>query len=191
MTKSMHSKWKRVHKRQRAMDEAANIAARLVGLNNKLQCTAQGGISKIPLEDPETRFHFRKVHNRAGERLELEPMTTNPYGKSNTSAPHPQANGFDLVPKHAPVAGKAFTKEDELRLEKAQNTAPLADDEPFEITLDIAGSAPAAAKRSKKEPSSSVTQKLSSMVAQKGVTAGSKKIKEEKSRKRMVKGVKA
>ena len=122
MGKSTRSKWKKMHKRQRAADEAGNVAARVDKLNNKLDLVVQGGLSNVPMEDPETRFHFAAPAaevRKPGERLKLAPLKSNPYGKSDPTAPHPQTVTFDTVDKAAPVAGCAISVEDVKRMQNA------------------------------------------------------------------------
>jgi hypothetical protein len=153
MGKSTRSKWKKMHKRQRAEDEAPLVAARLAKLNGKLDLVVRGGLSAVPMQDPETRFHFsapvpEESSRKAGERLQLKPMSTNPYGKS-AATPHPQTTTFDTVPLEAPVAGRAISVADVERMQTAnarsfqaafqaamtRASADGDDDEPVEITI--------------------------------------------------------
>jgi hypothetical protein len=156
MGKSTRSKWKKMHKRLRAEDEAPLVAARLEKLNSKLDLVVHGGLSKVPMQDPETRFHFAAPSadtRKQGERLQLQPLTTNPRGKSDPTAPHPQTFTFDTVPLAAPVAGCAISVADVERMQAAsaatfqqafqaamkKANAKAAsggdDDEPVEITI--------------------------------------------------------
>ena len=156
MGKSTRSKWKKMHKRQRAADEACNVATRVEKLSGKLDLVVQGGLSTVPMEDPETRFHFAAPPAEArkvGERLKLAPLKSNPYGKSDQSAPHPLTVTFETVDKAAPTAGCAVSVEDVKRMEQATaasfqqafqaamtkaNSKALSnddDDEPVEITI--------------------------------------------------------
>lgn len=148
MGKSTRSKWKKLNRRERAKDEVGNVLARVEKLNTKLGLCAKGGISKVPIQDPETRFHFTNPGKRKpGEKLELSGLTTNPYGKSNPAAPHPVTVNFETVAPEAPIAGCAFTVEDAKRIQKVsartlQQAVNLAvaeadwtNDEPVEITI--------------------------------------------------------
>lgn len=124
MGKSTRSKWKKMHKRLRAVDEADNVAARIEGLNDKLDLAVQGGLSKVPMQAPETRFHFaapqlEDVARKKGERLFLQPLKTNPKGKSDPAAPHPQTFTFDTVAAAAPIAGCAISVADVNRMQAA------------------------------------------------------------------------
>ena len=148
MTKSSRSKWKKMTRRERAQSESGNVAKRIVKLHSKLELAAKGGLSNVPMQDAETRFHFTHPEKRkAGEKLVLRGMTTNPHGKSNTKAPHPNTVNYETVAEEAPIAGKARTVEDERRMlqvsaEALQAAVNLAvaepdfdDDEPVEITI--------------------------------------------------------
>lgn len=148
MTKSSRSKWKKMTRRERAQSESGNVANRIVKLHSKLEMAAKGSLSNVPMQDPETRFHFAHPEKRKpGEKLVLRGMTTNPYGKSDPKAPHPSTVQFETVAPEAPVAGKAFTVEDERRMVQVsakalQDAVNLAvaepdydDDEPVEITI--------------------------------------------------------
>nr|CCC92861.1 conserved hypothetical protein [Trypanosoma congolense IL3000] len=140
MAKSSRSKWKKAHRRQRAQLEAATVAKRIGRLNKKLKLAATGGLSNVPLQDPEKRFHFvnpqmdRNVpHNCKGlnnnyeqvvsesldfsKPLKLKPPTTNYYGKSNPDEPHPTKFKFETVSAAAPVAGHALSVKDVERME--------------------------------------------------------------------------
>ncbi|CUG87799.1 Hypothetical protein, putative [Bodo saltans] len=209
MVKSTRSKWKKMHRRERAKDEAPQVAVRLQKLNVKLGLCANGGLSKVPIQDPETRFHFKQPERKAGERLVLSGMSTNPRGKSNPNAPHPATITFDTVEAVAPVAGMAITKEDQQRIESfhaaaadALNNPDYDNDEPVEFILGcnddedqttVVGrgslsSKKAAPLNSKKAISASAT-KLKSMEIQKGITKGDKKIKSSDApTKRLVSG---
>lgn len=143
MTKSSRSKWKKMHRRERAQDEAPKVAQRLVKLNDKLTLCAEGGISAVPPQELETRFHFKQPEKRkAGERLELASMKTNPRGKTDTTAPHPATINFETVDVAAPVAGMALTVDDERRLTNFHKAAAdllanpdYTNDEPVEFVL--------------------------------------------------------
>jgi hypothetical protein len=211
MVKSTRSKWKKMHRRERAKDEAPQVAVRLQRLNVKLGLCANGGLSQVPVQDPETRFHFKQPERKAGERLVLGGMKTNPRGKSNPDAPHPVTFTYDKVDPIAPTAGMAITKEDEARIESFHAAAADAlanpdydNEEPVEFILGcnddegqttvvgrgksaLAGKK-AAPLNSKKEVSVTAT-KLKSMEIQKGITKGDKKIKfSDAPNKRLVSG---
>ncbi|CCW64841.1 unnamed protein product [Phytomonas sp. EM1] len=146
MAKSTRSKWKKLHRRQRAEAEREHTAERLRKLHHKLVLTAKGGISAIPPQDPETRFHFLnpeldprvpntsahlntnyRMDPNAGKEdfskpLRLPPPRTCFYGKSNPNGPHPQAVNFEVIDADAPIGGHALTKADvERMLAKRQN----------------------------------------------------------------------
>lgn len=209
MVKSTRSKWKKMHRRERAQDEAPQVAARLQRLNVKLGLCANGGLSKVPVQDPETRFHFKQPERKTGERLVLGGMKTNPRGKTDTAAPHPATINFEEVEAAAPLAGTALTKGDVVRMETFRTAAADAlanpdydNEEPVEFILGcnddehqttVVGSGRSALSskskgaplNSKKEVSSSAT-KLKSMEIQKGITKGDKKIKGSAPTKRLV-----
>ncbi|RNF20280.1 uncharacterized protein Tco025E_03852 [Trypanosoma conorhini] len=135
MAKSSRSKWKKLHKRQRAQEVAAVVEKRVGRLNDKLRLAAQGGLSAVPMEDPETRFHFvnpemdmnvpqnckgpnNNFHDILRESLDfnkplqLRPAQTCFHGKSDPNAPHPMTQQFELLDAAAPVAGHALTVKD-------------------------------------------------------------------------------
>eukprot|EP00796_Vickermania_ingenoplastis_P009083 gene9083-6376_t len=134
MAKSSRSKWKKLHRRQRAQAEAHNTVKRVSRLNKKLKLTAHGGISLVPPQDPETRFHFtnpeknlrvpdprREFNNNYrndrtvidfSKPLKLAPPKSNFYGKSDINAPHIMTVNYDVIDADAPIAGHALTKAD-------------------------------------------------------------------------------
>ncbi|CBH14342.1 hypothetical protein, conserved [Trypanosoma brucei gambiense DAL972] len=143
MAKSTRSKWKKAHRRQRAQLEAATVSKRIGRLNGKLKLAAEGGLSEVPLQDPETRFHFvnpQMDHNVPhtckglnnnyeqlirespdfNKPLKLKPPTTNYYGKSNPDAPHPVTCQYEVISATTPVAGHALSVEDIARMTKEQ-----------------------------------------------------------------------
>ena len=121
MTKSSRSKWKKFHRRERAEAARPLVTKRIERLKGKLDLCAKGVVSRVPMEDPETRFHFTHPELRKpGEKLVLAPLKTNPYGKSDAAAPHPQAVNVEPVPLHAPIAGKAISVVDQKKNEAAQ-----------------------------------------------------------------------
>ncbi|KAH8604092.1 hypothetical protein ERJ75_001751700 [Trypanosoma vivax] len=151
MAKSSRSRWKKAHRRQRAQLLKEAVEQRLDRLNAKLQLAATGGLSEVPHQDPETRFHFvnpaidprvphsgRDGNNNCKEvmcesldfskPLKLPPPRTNFYGKSDTSAPHPTARCYEVVSATVPVAGHALSVEDveRMRLEEEQNKKTTA-----------------------------------------------------------------
>lgn len=152
MAKSSRSKWKKLHRRQRAQAELHNTVKRVSRLNKKLKLTAKGGISLVPPQDPEKRFHFtnpeknlrvpdpRREYNNdyRGNRvvidfsknLKLSPPKTNFYGKSDIHAPHIMTVNYDVIDADAPTAGHAMTKADLERAErKAREAANAANEE--------------------------------------------------------------
>ncbi|KEG13389.1 hypothetical protein DQ04_01031020 [Trypanosoma grayi] len=139
MAKSSRSKWKKLHKRQRAQQVAAAVLKRVDRLNGKLHLAAEGGLSAVPMEDPEVRFHFvnpemdkNVPHCSKGPNnnyedltresldftkpLRLQPPKTNYYGKSDPNMPHPVTQQFEVVNAVAPVAGHAISVEDVERM---------------------------------------------------------------------------
>lgn len=136
MGKSTRSKWKKLHKRQRAEAEAANVADRVSKLHHKLKLASEGKLGQMPTQDATTRFHFTAPSFDARRPLKLPPMTTNPFGKSDPHAPHPQQAHYETLPLNYPIAGKAPTREDMRILEQFQLTkqntaieAPLKEDD--------------------------------------------------------------
>lgn len=146
MAKSSRSKWKKLHRRQRAQAEVKNTIKRVSKLHKKLELTAKGGISLVPPQDPETRFHFtnpeknlrvpdpRREYNNDyrndrtvidfSKPLRLPPPSTNFYGKSDITAPHPMTVQYETIDADAPIAGHAMTKADlERQIRKAQEAA--------------------------------------------------------------------
>lgn len=146
MTKSSRSKWKKLHRRQRAQAEAKNTIKRVSKLHKKLELTAKGGISLVPPQDAETRFHFtnpeknlrvpdprREYNNDYRENrvvldfskaLKLPPPRTNFYGKSDENAAHPMTVNYEVIDADAPIAGHAMTKADlERAIRKSQEAA--------------------------------------------------------------------
>lgn len=163
MAKSSRSKWKKLHRRQRAKAEAKNTIKRVSKLHKKLELTAKGGISLVPPQEPESRFHFTNPeknlrvpdprreynndyrHNRVvldfSKPLQLPPPHTNFYGKSDPNAPHPMTVHYDTIDADAPVAGHAMTKADlERAVRKSQEAAAAAaaplNEENLSITSD-------------------------------------------------------
>lgn len=134
MAKSSRSKWKKLHRRQRAQAEQHNTVKRVSKLNKKLKLTAKGGISLVPPQDPETRFHFtnpeknlrvpdpRREYNNDyrnnrtvidfSKPLQLPAPKTNFYGKTDINAPHPMTQHYEVIDADAPIAGHALTKAD-------------------------------------------------------------------------------
>ncbi|KAK7202059.1 hypothetical protein NESM_000274500 [Novymonas esmeraldas] len=147
MAKSSRSKWKKMHRRQQAREEATNTVKRLRQLNRKLGLTAKGGISAVPPQEPERRFHFlnpeldprvpntrkelnnnyraelNSVHYDYAKPLVLAQPKTNMYGKSCPDAPHPMTVTYESIDADAPVAGHALTKADMERLARRQQEA--------------------------------------------------------------------
>lgn len=141
MAKSSRSKWKKAHRRQKAADEAKNVQRRIKQLHKKLKVTIQGGISNVPPQEPEKRFHFlnpeldpnvpntskylnnnyRAELNHVSydftKPLKLPKPKTNFYGKSDPTAPHPMTVNRETIDADAPVAGHALTKADMERME--------------------------------------------------------------------------
>ncbi|KAG5487483.1 hypothetical protein LSCM1_07438 [Leishmania martiniquensis] len=144
MAKSSRSKWKKMHRRQRALAEATNTVKRIHQLHRKLELTIKGGISAIPPQEPERRFHFlnpeldsrvpntRKdlnnnyraelnhVHYDYTKPLKLAPPKTNVHGKTNADSPHPMTVMYETVDADAPLAGHALTKADVERLARSR-----------------------------------------------------------------------
>ncbi|KAG5487828.1 hypothetical protein LSCM4_07506 [Leishmania orientalis] len=144
MAKSSRSKWKKMHRRQRAQAEATNTVKRIRQLNKKLELTVKGGISAVPPQEPEKRFHFlnpeldshvpntRKdlnnnyraelnhVHYDYMKPLKLAPPKTNIHGKTDVNAPHPMTVMYETIDADAPLAGHALTKADMERLARRQ-----------------------------------------------------------------------
>ncbi|RNF02193.1 hypothetical protein TraAM80_06606 [Trypanosoma rangeli] len=135
MAKSSRSKWKKLHRRQRAQEVASVVEKRVGRLHGKLRLAAEGGLSAVPMEDPETRFHFvnpemdmNVPQNCKGPNnnfqdilsesldfnkpLQLRPARTCFHGKSDPNAPHPMTQQFELLDTAAPVAGHALTVKD-------------------------------------------------------------------------------
>eukprot|EP00758_Cryptobia_borreli_P007952 Tbor_TRINITY_DN5345_c0_g2::TRINITY_DN5345_c0_g2_i1::g.4333::m.4333 len=186
MAKSARSKWKKLHRRQKAIEERPNVARKVHQLHKKLRLTAKGGISKVPPEEPESRFHFSKPSVKAGERLELPAMVTNPYGKTDTEQPHPQQVTYDTVDHYSPLAGTAFSYNDERRIQDgvALKAASLAvqetedDDGPMEMVIGLNDDEDLTS--SKLMPSKASENRIKSMLAKRGETTGSKKMKAPK-----------
>ncbi|KAG5486579.1 hypothetical protein CUR178_07946 [Leishmania enriettii] len=144
MAKSSRSKWKKMHRRQRAQAEATNTVKRIRQLNKKLELTVKGGISVVPPQEPEKRFHFlnpeldsrvpntRKdlnnnyraelnhVHYDYMKPLKLAPPKTNVHGKTDVNAQHPMTVMYETIDADAPLAGHALTKADMERLARRQ-----------------------------------------------------------------------
>lgn len=140
MAKSSRSKWKKLHRRQKAKEESTNTVKRIKQLHRKLELTAKGGISAVPPQEPERRFHFlnpeldphvpntrKDLNNNYRAELnhvqydytrplKLAPPKTNLYGKSDTAAPHPMTQQFETIDADAPLGGHALTKADMERL---------------------------------------------------------------------------
>ncbi|CCW67570.1 unnamed protein product [Phytomonas sp. Hart1] len=142
MAKSTRSKWKKLHRRQRAEAERERTAARIRGLHHKLELTSKGGISAVPPQEPETRFHFLNPDldprapktSRGGnpnpsdpvqidftKPLKLPPPRTCFYGKSDPNGPHPQATNYEVLDANAPIAGHALTTADVERMLNSKN----------------------------------------------------------------------
>lgn len=144
MAKSSRSKWKKLHRRQKAKEESVNTVKRIKQLNHKLALTVKGGISAVPPQEPERRFHFlnpeldprvpntRKdlnnnyraelnhVHYDYTKPLKLSQPKTNLYGKSDLAAPHPMTIQYDSIDADAPIGGHALTKADVERMARRQ-----------------------------------------------------------------------
>lgn len=144
MAKSSRSKWKKMHRRQRAQAEATNTVKRIRQLNKKLELTVKGGISAVPPQEPERHFHFlnpvldsrvpntrKNLNNNYRAELNdisydytkplrLAPPRTNVYGKTDVDAPHPMTVVYETVDADAPLAGHALTKADMERLARRQ-----------------------------------------------------------------------
>ncbi|KPI84395.1 hypothetical protein ABL78_6556 [Leptomonas seymouri] len=144
MAKSSRSKWKKQHRRLKAKEEAGNTVKRITQLHKKLELTIKGGISAVPPQEPEKRFHFlnpeldprvpntRKdlnnnyraelnhVHYDYTKPLKLAPPKTNLYGKADTTAPHPLTQNFETIDADAPLGGHALTKADVERMARRQ-----------------------------------------------------------------------
>ncbi|KAF8284386.1 hypothetical protein TcG_07779 [Trypanosoma cruzi] len=152
MAKSSRSKWKKLHKRQRAQEVAAVVQRRVSRLNEKLRLAAEGGLGAVPMQDPETRFHFlnpemdmnvpqncKGLNNNFQDivqesldfsrPLHLQPPRTNFHGKSDPNAPHRMTQQFELLDASAPVAGHAITVKDAERMavNKEQEQRPTVD----------------------------------------------------------------
>lgn len=210
MAKSVRSKFKKAQKRLRVADERKNLLRRVSQLNAKLKLVQKGGISKVPSEAPEPRFHFSQPHVNAKERLNFEPMSTNPYGKSDPTAPHPTTFKYETLPGWMPAGGKSYSYADRDRLEAYQaqkqqeellaaaaaaeqngtNTTANAnaddsdDDGPMELTIGCNDDEHLTTKAFK--PSKESAVKLKSMVHQKNAHSGSKKMPAEGGKKRLV-----
>lgn len=211
MAKSVRSKWKKAQKRLRVADERKNLLRRVSQLNAKLKLVQKGGISKVPSEAPETRFHFSQPHVNSKERLTLEPMSTNPYGKSDPTAPHPTTFKYETLPGWMPSGGKSYSYADRDRLEAYQaqkqqeellaaaaaaeqngtvttaanaNADDSDDDGPMELTIGCNDDEQFTTKAFK--PSKESAVKLKSMVHQKNAHSGSKKMPAEGGKKRLV-----
>lgn len=148
MAKSSRSKWKKLHRRQRAKAESKNTIKRVSKLHKKLELTAKGGISLIPPQEPETRFHFtnpeknlrvpdpRREYNNDyrqnkvvldfSKPLQLPPPQSNFYGKSDLNAPHPMTIHYETIDADAPIAGHAMTKADVERAMRKSQEATAA-----------------------------------------------------------------
>ncbi|CAJ1016344.1 hypothetical protein Q4I32_000941 [Leishmania shawi] len=144
MAKSSRSKWKKMHRRQRAQAEAMNTVKRIRQLSKKLELTVKGGISAVPPQEPEKRFHFlnpeldsrvpnTRKHLNNNYRAELNhvqydytkplklaPPKTNMYGKTDVNAPHRMTVTYETIDADAPLAGHALTKADMERLARRQ-----------------------------------------------------------------------
>lgn len=191
MAKSSRSKWKKMHRRLQATAEAGNVQKKLHRLNDKMKLVANGGISQVPTEEKETRFHFSKPHIKAGERLKLAPLTTNPYGLSDPERPHNQSVNFENVDSDAPVAGRAFTYDDQKRLEAksaAHVSADAEDDDDGPMELVIGMNDDEYLTSNALMPASKSEMRIKSMMHRKGDTIGDKKMKDGGARKRIVKG---
>jgi len=201
MVKSTRSKWKKAHKRIKAQLDAPNVAKRVARLSHKLNLAATGESSKEPFQDPETRFHFSAPTDsrRPGQRLSLAQMRTNPYGKSNPDAPHPQTVQYEVMPADAPKAGRALTIHDARRAEQQNAFTPEvtieagdSDDDRAVPDLPVVEDAVPvkAAKVAKKGPAHApknmTLKKIKSMQSDAKLTPGEKKIKEDEPRKRLV-----
>lgn len=147
MAKSTRSKWKKMHRRERAKAERGSTTKRIQQLHHKLELTVRGGISAVPPQEPETRFHFlnpvldprvpntrRHLNNNYtaelnevtydySKPLRLAPPRTNLHGKSDPAAPHPTTLDFETVDADAPLAGRAMTKADVERQLRQQTAA--------------------------------------------------------------------
>ena len=208
MAKSVRSKWKKAQKRLRVADERKNLLRRVGQLNAKLKLVQKGGISKVPAEAPETRFHFSQPTVNAKERMVLTPMTTNAYGKSDPSAPHPTTYKYETLPEWMPAGGKAYSYADRDRLEayqfERQQKELLAaaaaaeasgatkggasdddDDGPMELTIGCNDDEHLTTKAFVPSKRSS-DNKIKSMIHQKGEHSGSKKIPVDGGKKRLV-----
>lgn len=165
MAKSSRSKWKKLHRRQRAQAEVKNTVKRVSKLHHKLKLTAKGGISLVPPQEPEKRFHFtnpdknlrvpdpRREYNNDYQLdktvrdftkpLHLPPPTTNVYGKSDIHAPHPMTRNYEVIDADAPIAGHAMTKKDlERSIRKAQEAALQQNEESSVITSSVGNAVP-------------------------------------------------
>lgn len=133
-----------MHRRQRAQAEATNTVKRICLLNKKLKLTVKGGISAVPPQEPEKRFHFlnpvldsrvpntrKNLNNNYRAELnhveydytkplKLAPPKTNMYGKTDVDAPHPMTVMYETIDADTPLAGHALTKADMERLARRQ-----------------------------------------------------------------------
>ena len=96
MAKSIRSKFKKAMKRIRAQKEAPQVAKRVSKLNHKLHLCAEGGIGKLPTQDPPTEFGFKHPQHIKGQRVTLAKPTTSFHGKSTKTA-HPQRRMGNFV----------------------------------------------------------------------------------------------
>eukprot|EP00658_Telonema_sp_P-2_P052475 TRINITY_DN406_c0_g1_i5.p1 TRINITY_DN406_c0_g1~~TRINITY_DN406_c0_g1_i5.p1 ORF type:complete len:199 (+),score=65.73 TRINITY_DN406_c0_g1_i5:212-808(+) len=190
MAKSSRSKWKKMHRRIQATEESGNVLKKMARLNGKIRLVAKGGISQVPMEEPERRFHFSKPQHTTGERLKLEPLTTNPYGLSDPDRPHAQSQNTECVEADAPVAGHAFTYDDQKRADAkaaAHVVAEVEDgDGPMELVIGMHDDE--FLTSTALMPAAKSQLRIQSMVQRKGETAGDKKMKDGSARKRIVKG---
>ena len=77
-------------RRERAQSESGNVAKRIVKLHSKLELAAKGGLSNVPMQDAETRFHFTHPEKRkAGEKLVLRGMTQTLTASQSTRRLYP------------------------------------------------------------------------------------------------------
>eukprot|EP00744_Colponema_vietnamica_P003173 GILI01004900.1.p1 GENE.GILI01004900.1~~GILI01004900.1.p1 ORF type:complete len:233 (+),score=69.97 GILI01004900.1:67-699(+) len=202
MAKSVRSKFKKANKRIRVADERRNVLKRVTQLNAKLKLVQKGGISKVPSEEPEKRFHFGQPVVNAKERMTLPEMTTNPYGKSDASAPHPTTFNFEKLPGWMPAGGKSMSFADRDKLEAYQQQLALAaaaaaasehgnvgaapsdddDDGPMEITIGMNDDEHLTTRNFKPAGGN----KLKSMTHQKNEHSGAKKMPASGAKKRMV-----
>jgi hypothetical protein len=190
MAKSSRSKWKKMHRRLQATAEAGNVLKKMARLNGKIKLVANGGISQVPMEEPEKRFHFSKPQVKTGERLKLDPLTTNPYGLSDPDRPHAQSLVTDSIDADAPVAGHAFTYDDQKRAEAKMSAIVSAevDDEDGPMELVIGMNDDEFLTSTALMPAAKSELRIQSMIQRKGETSGDKKMKDGSARKRIVKG---